>query len=49
MAHIGPFASEAHAAMRGLPPLRTGLPRSDVDSQRDLTVRCARTQPVRRA
>ncbi|MDP9906882.1 hypothetical protein J2S90_003869 [Arthrobacter bambusae] len=20
MAHIGPFASEAHAAMRGLPP-----------------------------
>ncbi|GAB2712486.1 hypothetical protein GCM10027038_08050 [Arthrobacter bambusae] len=22
MAHIGPFASEAHAAMRGLPPFK---------------------------
>lgn len=26
MAHIGPFASEAHAAMRGLPGLGRGGP-----------------------
>ncbi|WP_345448249.1 hypothetical protein [Arthrobacter gyeryongensis] len=30
MAHIGQFALEAHAAMRGLPPFNAGLRREAV-------------------